>query len=224
MSDDGELPLVRRSGKSETAFRTISEVAEELDVPQHVLRFWESKFPQVKPLKRGGGRRYYRPEDVALLRRIRDLLYSEGYTIKGVQKLLREGGQKEAPATTAKPETDAVGDAQLPLAGVGEGDQPELNDGEEGATAPSWKPCWTIRPKRRNSHIFQRKPAGNCRPCWPSWNNSVVFCSHGNLGVAGLGAPEYSAPLFRRHPPEAPTEGSSFGNEFPGNGASRPLP
>lgn len=101
MSADGELPLVRRPGKSEAAFRTISEVAEELDVPQHVLRFWESKFPQVKPLKRGGGRRYYRPEDVQLLRRIRDLLYSEGYTIKGVQKLLREGGLKDVAG--AKP-------------------------------------------------------------------------------------------------------------------------
>ncbi|RAU22523.1 MerR family transcriptional regulator [Paramagnetospirillum kuznetsovii] len=90
--EDGELSSVRRNGKSEAAFRTISEVADELDVPQHVLRFWEGKFPQVKPLKRGGGRRYYRPDDVALLRRIRDLLYSEGYTIKGVQKLLKEGG------------------------------------------------------------------------------------------------------------------------------------
>ncbi|TAN60636.1 MAG: MerR family transcriptional regulator [Magnetospirillum sp.] len=91
-SEDGELSSVRRNGKSEAAFRTISEVADELDVPQHVLRFWEGKFPQVKPLKRGGGRRYYRPDDVALLRRIRDFLYSEGYTIKGVQKLLKEGG------------------------------------------------------------------------------------------------------------------------------------
>ena len=81
----------RRGGKSAEAFRTISEVATELDIPQHVLRFWESKFSQIKPLKRGGGRRYYRPEDVALLRNIRKLLYNEGYTIKGVQKLLREG-------------------------------------------------------------------------------------------------------------------------------------
>ena len=80
----------RRNSKSAGAFRTISEVADELDVPQHVLRFWESKFSQVKPLKRGGGRRYYRPEDIELLRRIRTLLYREGYTIKGVQKLLRE--------------------------------------------------------------------------------------------------------------------------------------
>ncbi len=84
----------RQLRKSKAAFRTISEVAGSLEVPQHVLRFWEIKFTQVKPMKRGGGRRYYRPEDVDLLRRIRDLLYQEGYTIKGVQKLLREGGTK----------------------------------------------------------------------------------------------------------------------------------
>ncbi len=83
-----------RPAKSAAAFRTISEVAEELDVPPHVLRFWESKFPQLKPLKRGGGRRYYRPEDVVLLRRIRQCLYQDGYTIKGVQRLLREGALK----------------------------------------------------------------------------------------------------------------------------------
>ena len=87
----------RRNGKSPGAFRTISEVATELDVPQHVLRFWETKFAQVRPLKRGGGRRYYRPEDVDLLRRIRELLYTEGYTIKGVQRLLREGGVRGGP-------------------------------------------------------------------------------------------------------------------------------
>ncbi len=81
-----------RPRKSADAFRTISEVADELHVPQHVLRFWETKFPQVRPLKRGGGRRYYRPEDVLLLRRVADLLYTQGYTIKGVQRLLREGG------------------------------------------------------------------------------------------------------------------------------------
>jgi DNA-binding transcriptional MerR regulator len=87
---EADSPPVRRAGKSETAFRTISEVADELEVPQHVLRFWEGRFPQIQPLKRGGGRRYYRPDDIALLRRIRDLLYAEGYTIKGVQKLLME--------------------------------------------------------------------------------------------------------------------------------------
>ena len=84
----------RRGAKSATAFRTISEVATDLSVPSHVLRFWETKFSQVRPLKRGGGRRYYRPEDIALLRNIRSLLYDDGYTIKGVQKLLREGGAK----------------------------------------------------------------------------------------------------------------------------------
>ena len=90
LPDDGDPP--RRAKKAPTAFRTISEVADELHIPQHVLRFWETKFPQIKPLKRGGGRRYYRPEDIQLLRRISDLLYIQGYTIKGVQRLLREGG------------------------------------------------------------------------------------------------------------------------------------
>ena len=79
--------------KAPNAFRTISEVAQELEIPQHVLRFWESRFREIRPMKRGGGRRYYRPEDVALLRGIRHLLYGEGYTIRGVQRLLREQGQ-----------------------------------------------------------------------------------------------------------------------------------
>jgi len=78
--------------KAPEAFRIISEVAEDLNVPQHVLRFWESRFPQIKPMKRGGGRRYYRPDDVDLLRGIRHLLYGEGYTIRGVQRILREQG------------------------------------------------------------------------------------------------------------------------------------
>jgi DNA-binding transcriptional MerR regulator len=91
---DAPPPLAQRPAKSAEAFRTISEVAQDLDVPQHVLRFWESKFPQVKPLKRAGGRRYYRPDDVALLRRIRQCLYEQGYTIRGVQKLLRESGAR----------------------------------------------------------------------------------------------------------------------------------
>jgi DNA-binding transcriptional MerR regulator len=105
-----ETEAVRRNGKSAAAFWTTGEVAEELDLPAHVLRFWESKFPQVKPLKRGGGRRYYRPEDVDLLRRIRLCLYQEGYTIRGVQKLLREGALRTdepapPPADDAAPST-----------------------------------------------------------------------------------------------------------------------
>ncbi len=90
----------RRSGKSDSAFRTISEVSNELNVPQHVLRFWETKFSQIRPMKRGGGRRYYRPEDVTLLAAIRDLLYNDGYTIKGAQKLLRENGVKSVISHT----------------------------------------------------------------------------------------------------------------------------
>jgi DNA-binding transcriptional MerR regulator len=78
--------------KAPDAFRTISEVADDLDVPQHVLRFWETRFSQIKPMKRGGGRRYYRPDDVDLLRGIRHLLYGEGYTIRGVQRILKENG------------------------------------------------------------------------------------------------------------------------------------
>ena len=92
-----------RARKAPSAFRTISEVADDLHIPQHVLRFWETKFPQLKPLKRGGGRRYYRPEDISLLRRVSDLLYTQGYTIKGVQRLLREGGLDEAIAAGAPP-------------------------------------------------------------------------------------------------------------------------
>ena len=113
----------RRQGKSAAAFRTISEVASDLDIPAHVLRFWESKFVQVKPLKRGGGRRYYRPEDIELLRGIRELLYTDGYTIKGVQKLLREGGVKQILAEQAAGQSAAAPQkkaetptAQLPAA------------------------------------------------------------------------------------------------------------
>jgi DNA-binding transcriptional MerR regulator len=105
IEDAGRQRVAGRAGKSAAAFRTISEVAGELDVAQHVLRFWESKFPQVRPLKRGGGRRYYRPEDVDLLRQIRSLLYEEGYTIKGAQKLLRSqrrGPPIDGEATTAE--------------------------------------------------------------------------------------------------------------------------
>jgi DNA-binding transcriptional MerR regulator len=92
VTEAGGATIARRTVKSSTAFRTTGEVGDELDLPTYVLRFWETKFPEVKPLKRSGGRRYYRPEDIDLLRRIRQHLYEEGYTIRGVQKLLREGG------------------------------------------------------------------------------------------------------------------------------------
>ena len=111
---DTESGSGRRGSKSAAAFRTISEVAGELDVPPHVLRFWETKFSQVKPLKRGGGRRYYRPEDVALLRRIRELLYGEGYTINGVQRLLRDGLVKPAGVNESAPTAGAANPGEAP--------------------------------------------------------------------------------------------------------------
>ncbi len=124
-TDVKETPTAEKSKKSKSAFRTISEVADEISVQQHVLRFWETKFSQVRPLKRGGGRRYYRPEDVELLKRIHELLYTEGYTIKGVQKLFRQNGknsvlegevgggavatqEKPAATTVKKPEASAT--------------------------------------------------------------------------------------------------------------------
>jgi DNA-binding transcriptional MerR regulator len=139
-----ENPVRLRSGgraaKSATAFRTISEVAGELDVAQHVLRFWESKFPQVRPLKRGGGRRYYRPEDVDLLRQIRSLLYDEGYTIKGAQKLLR--GQR-------RPLGAEAGDG---------GHEDEDDDGiRQGALAnPDVTPAMALPPDTRRRLVLLR--------------------------------------------------------------------
>src|SRR5579875_2200163 len=122
---EGEEPSTHNKlRKAPEAFRTISEVAEELHIPQHVLRFWETKFAQVKPLKRGGGRRYYRPDDIALLRRISDLLYIQGYTIKGVQRLLREGGGQLSddippPAPEDRAEAEPEGEEpQLPMPGL----------------------------------------------------------------------------------------------------------
>src|SRR5262245_46800715 len=123
--------------KSPDAFRTISEVAQDLDVPQHVLRFWESRFREIRPMKRGGGRRYYRPDDVDLLRGIRHLLYGEGYTIRGVQRLLREQGQRfvqnvwqpGAPQPGHRPPEDASEeDTDTDTAAAESGDGPDLHD------------------------------------------------------------------------------------------------
>jgi len=126
--------------KAPEAFRTISEVADELEVPKHVLRFWEAKFAQLKPMKRGGGRRYYRPEDVALLRGIRFLLYNDGYTIRGVQKILREHGPRYVMDFRRIAEEDEQEDAmaephEIPdvAAEAAQGGVPSfLRDGERG--------------------------------------------------------------------------------------------
>jgi DNA-binding transcriptional MerR regulator len=134
-SETGE-PAANRPAKGATAFRTIGEVADDLDLPAHVLRFWESKFPQLKPLKRGGGRRYYRPEDVVLLRRIRQCLYHDGYTIRGVQKLLGVVAG-DSPVGRAAPPDRTVTPGLFPF--------------EAGAdpAAPSERPPSPERPLRR---------------------------------------------------------------------------
>ena len=132
MTDVQTTTAHRRNGKSASAFRTISEVADDLEVPPHVLRFWETKFNQVRPLKRGGGRRYYRPEDVALLQRIRELLYREGYTIKGVQKLLRDGAVRMPTAG----ETARAAQAATPVKG-GTGNPAALAAAPTPAPAPA---------------------------------------------------------------------------------------
>jgi DNA-binding transcriptional MerR regulator len=121
--------MSRRAGKAAGAFRTISEVASDLDVPQHVLRFWETRFAQIRPLKRAGGRRYYRPEDVELLRRIRQLLYNNGYTIKGVQRLLRDVAR---PPESGEADIDnGLDDADLPETA----EAPETSEVEAAAPA-----------------------------------------------------------------------------------------
>lgn len=120
--------------KAPDAFRTISEVADELDLPQHVLRFWESRFRDIQPMKRGGGRRYYRPDDIELLRGIRHLLYGEGYTIRGVQRILREQGVKFVQAVWME------GAAQPPHGGSDEDETVEEIADTETETAPLEEP------------------------------------------------------------------------------------
>lgn len=119
--------------KAPEAFRTISEVADDLDLPQHVLRFWETRFSQIRPLKRGGGRRYYRPDDVDLLKGIRHYLYGEGYTIRGVQRILKERGLRHVVETGR-----LAGEAPVPaVAGIPRGD----GGAETGAGLP---PGWEL--------------------------------------------------------------------------------
>jgi DNA-binding transcriptional MerR regulator len=141
VSGTGEIAPARPE-KSPAAFRTISEVAEDLDLPSHVLRFWESKFPQLQPLKRAGGRRYYRPEDIRLLRQIRQCLYRDGYTIRGVQKLLGA-----PPAGTLAESAGASMPTLFPLAAAEPEPPPAGQPGPaEGPPEPE-KPA--RRPRRR---------------------------------------------------------------------------
>lgn len=129
MDDAADKDDRLRGGKARDAFRTISEVAEDLDLPQHVLRFWESKFSQIRPLKRGGNRRYYRPDDIVLLRAIRHLLHAEGYTIRGVQKLFKEQGVKVTIAQALGDPSEHVGTTPVNIANL-------VNETTANAAAP----------------------------------------------------------------------------------------
>ena len=161
--------------KAPDAFRTISEVAEELDIPQHVLRFWETRFAQIKPMKRSGGRRYYRPDDVDLLKGIRRLLYGEGYTIRGVQRILKEHGIKsvqavadETSAVSFNAIEDAIGqslrepDAAEPAGADGEDEDFEAAARKRAAstTASSTPTRTAFWPPLQNA---ARRPAGRRR-------------------------------------------------------------
>ncbi len=137
--------------KGPDAFRTISEVAESMDLPQHVLRFWETRFPQIKPLKRGGGRRYYRPDDVDLLRAIKRFLYDEGYTIKGVQKMLKEQGAASLSRAAVAPETPRPAPATPPSARI----DPPLHRPE--AVEPV-EPIYSPRPTAPRAAVADLSP------------------------------------------------------------------
>ena len=154
--------------KAPDAFRTISEVADEIDVPQHVLRFWESRFPQIRPMKRGGGRRYYRPDDVDLLRGVRHLLYGEGYTIRGVQRILREQGaafvqnvwRAGAAAPPPQPEDDRAGARSGPETGRGAvgARTCSIRQGTRPSRDSKARRCWScLAPPRRLAEEARHK-------------------------------------------------------------------
>jgi DNA-binding transcriptional MerR regulator len=155
--------------KSAEAFRTIGEVADELQIPKHVLRFWEGRFPQIRPMKRGGGRRYYRPEDMELLRGIRALLHAEGYTIRGVQKILREHGVEQvkeaahrvaaAQAAAAATEPSARKRGRKPVAKVVAPDvQIESKAREEAAASTTTQILTAIRELEIARAILRGQP------------------------------------------------------------------
>jgi DNA-binding transcriptional MerR regulator len=136
--------------KAPDAFRTISEVAEEINVPRHVLRFWESRFTQIRPLKRGGGRRYYRPDDVDLLRGVRHLLYGEGYTIRGVQRILREEGLSFVQEVWRP-------GAELPAA-EDEGDADVVVSADNEVPRGDREPLFDVAPVREQPPVERREP------------------------------------------------------------------
>jgi DNA-binding transcriptional MerR regulator len=179
--------------KNDDAYRTISEAAEELDLPQHVLRFWETRFPQIKPMKRGGGRRYYRPEDLELLRAIRDLLYGEGYTIKGVQRLLTEQGPRQVAALAAGGQS---GGANVSVLSAQEGlslkDLPPEESSPEEASQEDLSASFggpAARPVLTATRDFPRNAARDTQPA-PSHPQGAYLTQGSYLGKTDLHALE----------------------------------
>jgi len=195
-----------RLKKSPSAFRTISEVADELHVPQHVLRFWETRFPQVKPLKRGGGRRYYRPDDVDLLRRIADLLYVRGYTIKGVQRVLAEGeGAREAgpPAASSR----AAGEVAWREPAHGDGGSAALLQGapDPGTGAAPSRPAERGMADAASPEAAAPGPA----PSDPALTHAAS--PHAAPPASAESAGEQTKPALAGAPPASPRPGGTVG-------------
>ncbi len=225
--------------KSADAFRTISEVADDLDLPQHVLRFWETKFTQIKPLKRGGGRRYYRPDDVDLLRGIRYLLYGQGYTIKGVQRLLKDHGPKaiiaawmdfsaaddSAPAPMSAVATDPADPQKLQESGeVSEALFTSVQDFAGGKIEPDEVEVLDpAAPSAGSASILSTEPVIGSRPGYqPRADVSILRggLSGGKAGQKPANAVNPFAPLARASSP-ARSVGPSDAN--PGAGAELTL-
>ena len=188
--------------KSPEAFRTISEVAEALDVPPHVLRFWETRFAQVKPVKRGGGRRYYRPEDVRLLRGIRGLLYDDGMTIKGVQKILRERGIRHViglgTAARGRGRAAAARARRPPPAGAARrARRPSATGAAAAAAADLFEPPAPggrgAPPTRRPTAARRRRAAATSRRCAPLRRRARRRCA-----AVLIAEPRRCAPHDRR--------------------------
>ena len=176
--------------KAPDAFRTISEVAEELDIPQHVLRFWETRFAQIKPMKRSGGRRYYRPDDVDLLKGIRRLLYGEGYTIRGVQRILKEHGIKSVQGLADQ--TSAV-----TFGAVEEAIGLSLQEPEEGETPSRRRRC-----RGRGRGLRDRREGNRLPLCRYRRRRHFAAVRQGQAG-----------PLGRR--PRAPGAGTAGSGRLP---------
>jgi len=180
-----------RRSKSADAFRTISEVSDDVGVPQHVLRFWETKFTQIKPLKRGGGRRYYRPEDIELLNQIRAWLYDDGYTIKGVQKLLKEGGLPVASAgrkpggdkARSAKETEDAGSDDLEVAEEDEADSGKVRAATQQPTSGN-----VLHPADQSAHSSAADRADQVRAQDVRESRSAAIQSATKAAADGGGA------------------------------------